>query len=290
MKRFSFKTASGLAMLLVLSAIAPATAAVESQTAQPETVQLAQSYVDNFLQEGDQGVAVVALQRALGRNGLYEISDIDGLYGPLTVNAVKKYQANRGLAVTGVADFETLNALGISDVVLNQARLVYPGYGELSTDALFPNDQGFDVRVLQLVLRNELRHDDTVTLNSFYDDATRQAVRVFQRARGIQVTGVADRGTLLEMGFQDVRNVGRDPINNVGGVESPVPYYAIVVAGRNQLDAVQQVYGDAFVISTLRGEVISIGAFSTFSAAQDQAAQAQGRGFTAQVIDGAERY
>jgi len=291
MKISFFKYSLGLTLLVGLGAIAPATAAVQSPANPSSTMQLAQAPGD-FLQVGDEGAAVAVLQQALGHNGLYNPLDVDGYYGPLTENAVRKYQANRGLPVTGVADVETLYALGITDVMFNRALLVYPGYGELSTDSLTPNDEGFDVQVLQLVLRNELLHDDTVMLNGIYDGATRQAVRVFQRTRGIDVTGIADRDTLLEMGFQDPA-FGTD---RIGGPEGPgiasdaTMYYAIVVAGRNRLDTVQQTFDDAFIISTVRGEVISIGAFSSLRSAQAQVSRAQGQGFQAQVIDGTERY
>ncbi|MEO1591947.1 MAG: peptidoglycan-binding protein [Cyanobacteria bacterium J06632_22] len=289
MKRFTSKNVLWLMPLLFCGAIAPAIAAVESPASAPSspTLQLAQ-YQNDFLQDGDVGTRVETLQLALHRHGLYELSNIDGYYGPLTVNAVKKYQANRGLAVTGVADFDTLYALGISDVVVNRAMLVHPIYGELSTDVLSPNDEGFDVRVLQRVLRDEFRHDDTVTLNGLYDDATRQAIRVFQRARNIQVTGIADRYTLLEMGFQDVF-VNRESPAAIGGPGSPVSFYTVIIAGRNQLSAVQQIYSDAFMISTPRGEVISIGAFNSLRSAQQQATQAESRGYRAEVIDSAAR-
>ncbi len=279
----------GLTLVGLLGVIAPASAAVESTAPAANTrpVQLAQ-YGD-FLQEGDASAAVEELQRALHRHGLYELADVDGQYGPLTVNAVKKYQANRGLPVTGVADSETLTALGIGDVAT--AQLSYPGYGSLSTDELSPADEGYDVRVLQDVLRGEFRHDDTVSINGIYDDATRQAIRVFQRARGIQVTGIADRETLLEMGFQEFDTVASRPSTDaVGGPESRAFYYAVIVAGRNQLGSVQQVYSDAFLVSTERGEVISIGAFDSLRSAQQQATSAQTRGFQAEVIEGAELY
>lgn len=248
---------------------------------------------DYFLQEGDQGADVQELQWALHQHGVFERADIDGYYGPLTVNAVKKYQANRGLRQTGVADFETLNALSISDLATARAALVYPEYGELSTDLLGPNHQGVDVRVLQLVLRNVYRHDDTVALNGIYDDATRQAVRVFQRARNITVTGVADRETLLEMGFLDAATVASQPTGGsqpAGGPESRARYYTVIVAGRNQLPTIRQTYSDAFVLPTVRGEVISIGAFDSLQSAQQRAAGAEDRGFSVQVIEGSETY
>jgi peptidoglycan hydrolase-like protein with peptidoglycan-binding domain len=52
------------------------------------------------------------LQRRLDRAG-YHAGPIDGLFGPLTERAVKRFQLRHGLAVDGVAGRHTLRALGL---------------------------------------------------------------------------------------------------------------------------------------------------------------------------------
>lgn len=59
------------------------------------------------LSEGDRGSTVVQLQRKLGISA-------DGIYGPQTRAAVRRFQRREGLAVDGVAGPETLAALGIA--------------------------------------------------------------------------------------------------------------------------------------------------------------------------------
>lgn len=56
--------------------------------------------------------AEVAVQRALRRRGYYS-GPIDGQHGPQTHGAIRKYQRDRGLAVTGMINRGLLRSLGI---------------------------------------------------------------------------------------------------------------------------------------------------------------------------------
>lgn len=68
---------------------------------------------------GDKGEKVKELQQLLGSRGYKLI--IDGDFGPRTEAAVKDFQKNRSLPVTGVADAATVSALGPVPVVVSQA-------------------------------------------------------------------------------------------------------------------------------------------------------------------------
>ena len=52
------------------------------------------------------------VQSALSREGYYS-GAVDGTLGPETRNALRRYQRDRGLAVTGRVDRATMNALGV---------------------------------------------------------------------------------------------------------------------------------------------------------------------------------
>ena len=52
------------------------------------------------------------VQKALARRGYYR-SRIDGQFGPQTRQAIRHYQRERGLAVTGAVDRSLLRSLGI---------------------------------------------------------------------------------------------------------------------------------------------------------------------------------
>lgn len=64
----------------------------------------------NTLYYGCTGARVRSLQRALRKAGVYGGS-IDGVYGDLTYQAVRKYQSRMGLRVDGMAGVKTLSAL-----------------------------------------------------------------------------------------------------------------------------------------------------------------------------------
>ncbi|SDJ08628.1 C40 family peptidase [Salimicrobium halophilum] len=65
----------------------------------------------NLLTQGDRGQAVSSLQSELSQQGYYTYS-VDGIYGPITKNAVMSFQADQGLAVDGIAGPRTKAALG----------------------------------------------------------------------------------------------------------------------------------------------------------------------------------
>lgn len=61
---------------------------------------------------GDAGLGVEQLQIALQGRSLYD-GGINGFYGPRTETAVRAFQRENEITVTGVADAQTLNLLGL---------------------------------------------------------------------------------------------------------------------------------------------------------------------------------
>ncbi len=64
------------------------------------------------LRPGEQGPTVRLLQRLLKERGLFA-GAIDGVYGRSTERAVRQFQQQRGLAVTGIVNRATWEALGV---------------------------------------------------------------------------------------------------------------------------------------------------------------------------------
>ena len=62
---------------------------------------------------GSRGSEVRTIQEKLKRWGYYT-GGVDGIYGSLTVSAVKKFQQKNGLTVDGIAGTKTLAAMGIT--------------------------------------------------------------------------------------------------------------------------------------------------------------------------------
>ena len=69
--------------------------------------------VDVLSKYGSRGEEVKAIQQALKDRGLFH-EDITGYYGPITEEAVRKFQKQKGLQVDGIAGPQTLKALGIT--------------------------------------------------------------------------------------------------------------------------------------------------------------------------------
>ena len=74
---------------------------------------LGTSYAATTYKKGSSGDVVKTIQTKLKRWGYYT-GDVDGIYGSLTVKAVKYFQGKNGLSADGVCGSATLKALGIS--------------------------------------------------------------------------------------------------------------------------------------------------------------------------------
>ena len=66
-----------------------------------------------YSKQGSTGTEVEEIQRVLKEWGLFK-GEITGYFGTATENALRQYQKNNGLEVTGVADEATLKKMGIT--------------------------------------------------------------------------------------------------------------------------------------------------------------------------------
>jgi cell wall-associated NlpC family hydrolase len=120
-----------------------------------------------MLRRGSQGDGVAAVQRALG-------IPADGVFGPQTRAAVRRFQRAHGLEVDGIVGPVTARALGI-------------GAPRTLTSA------SSTTVALQRALG--------VAADGEYGPVTRAAVRRFQASRGLEVDGVAGPVTLGALGI-----------------------------------------------------------------------------------------
>jgi peptidoglycan hydrolase-like protein with peptidoglycan-binding domain len=130
----------------------------------------------------DAGVA--ALQVALHARGLYAGS-IDGLKGPVTTAAIKRYQRRVGLTVDGVAGPSIRQALG--------------RYGRhvLGSRPLTRGARGWDVSALQFLLA--WHGFPSATIDGLLGFHTDRALRRFQRWAGLRVDGLAGPSTVAAL-------------------------------------------------------------------------------------------
>ena len=77
------------------------------------TLLMQSNEVEALSKYGSRGNEVRTIQDKLKRWGYYT-GNVDGIYGSLTVSAVKRFQQKNGLAVDGIAGTNTLKAMGIT--------------------------------------------------------------------------------------------------------------------------------------------------------------------------------
>ena len=114
------------------------------------------------LKQGSNGTEVRYLQENLIGFG-YLTGTADGRYGPKTTEAVRRFQADFGLAVDGKAGMATQTALN-NAVVRLQVELKRLGFAPGSADGHFGSK-------------------------------TQKALKEYQKSRGLEITGIADNTT-----------------------------------------------------------------------------------------------
>jgi peptidoglycan hydrolase-like protein with peptidoglycan-binding domain len=194
--------------------MAPATAPVVEQMTHspPSTIPvfdvntsseiLLSQLFNRVLQLGDVGDDVADLQARLAEIGYYT-GPIDGDFGPLTEDAVLRFQQDYGLQVDGVAGNQTFAALGgsfsgggigaIGDDFDN-----YNWYDD-GSDSYFGSvlsldDIGREVENIQRRLFELGFYDGPIT--GRFGRRTEDGVRKFQRSQGIREDGIVGPETL----------------------------------------------------------------------------------------------
>jgi murein DD-endopeptidase MepM/ murein hydrolase activator NlpD len=125
--------------------------------------------------------SVAALQVALRARGLYAAS-VDGVRGPLTSRAIRRFQARRGLAVDGVAGPRTRAALG------------WRGRPRLGSRAITAGARGWDVAALQFLLATH--GFPSGAFDGRLGPRGEAALQRFQGWAGLSADGVAGPATL----------------------------------------------------------------------------------------------
>ena len=138
------------------------------------------------LRPGDSGIDVRNMQYTLYELGYYDGSR-DGVYGDTTKDAVRAFQIRNDIdPVDGIAGEKTLSVLYSSKAIAAQAAVT-------QYETLRKGDRGNSVVEMQDSLQ-QLGYLYEIT--GYYDDATVEAVKNFQRRNGLTVDGAAGQDTL----------------------------------------------------------------------------------------------
>jgi murein DD-endopeptidase MepM/ murein hydrolase activator NlpD len=177
---------------------------------------------------------VAALQVALVQRGLYT-GTVDGVLGPGTKRAVRRFQRRAGLSADGVPGPRTRKALGR-----------YGKRAPLGGRALSSGMRGWDVAALQFALA--WHGFPSGNFDGHFGSHTDAALRRFQRWAGITPDGVAGPGTIAALRAPRPRSpltISRPLIGPIGdgygprgnrfhaGIDFPAPTGAAVGAARS---------------------------------------------------------
>ncbi len=198
----------------------------ETGTADPETLSAvyAAKIPVILFKRGAKGDDVSALQQKLKALG-YLTGAADGRYGAGTVKAVEAFQKDNGLEATGRVDEDTMAALNAKEI---PARTSFAR-----------GDIGDDVKALQERLKGLGYLEGEADGN--FGSKTEQAIRKFQQAKSIKVTGKADAETVKQiMGGEPAAAQPEQPAESAGAEpqtqpEQPAENAEVSAAAQNLL-------------------------------------------------------
>ncbi len=159
------------------------------------------------LKIGDSSLGVRVVQYFLAYLSLFNNTiptpAVDGIFGSETENAVRAFQQDIGLPITGIVNEETYLALfdayqGVLSAVpgsqFEGVTLPYPGF-ELTVGT-----QGEYVEALQEylnVISDVYEEIPRLDVDGIFGQATRRAVMIFQEISGLNMTGIVSLDTWL---------------------------------------------------------------------------------------------
>lgn len=126
---------------------------------------------------GDSGSDVSSIQRKLKKMG-YLDGAVDGIYGGDTASAVKAFQSDEGLSVTGMVNGDTLS------------RITSEYAAQSGETVLSLGDSG--KKVIRLQNKLLLHGYNPGSVDGIYGEGTAEAVRQLQAEENLARTGIAD--------------------------------------------------------------------------------------------------
>jgi peptidoglycan DL-endopeptidase LytE len=142
------------------------------------------------LKLGAKGKEVSQLQLHLKTLGYFQYPTITDYYGIVTADAVKKFQKENGLTVTGTADSITLAKIRQAIEQKEKSQASEPKQGVY----LAIGSIGEQVKQVQKKLK-QLGYFTHPTITGYYGSVTAEAVKQFQKSVQLQPTGAVDQQT-----------------------------------------------------------------------------------------------
>ncbi|HEY9799342.1 MAG TPA: peptidoglycan-binding protein [Leptolyngbyaceae cyanobacterium] len=196
-----------------------------------------------------------------------------GTVGPMTRDAIIRFQREYGLTADGIADVQILQAV-------NQAWEDRYANQQPTRDFLTVGDRGNNVRAVQQRL-SELGFFNG-SFDGYYDDYTRASVVAFQRYNQLNPTGNVDWQTWNALNINNGTSTSED-FNNPGNFGNN--RYVVVVPVRNgsTLNQVRRYVPNAFTANSNLGTYINAGSFSDRASAERTSKMLRSNGLDARV-------
>jgi peptidoglycan hydrolase-like protein with peptidoglycan-binding domain len=241
---------------------------------------------NRVLKQGVSGADVTAVQRRLRELGYFN-GQLTGYFGRTTKEAVSRFQQAYLIQPDGMVGSETRSALFGSATATSKFfpndPLSLPPPPPLSgsswsgrfnpipsAQVLRLGDRGPEVTNLQQELRQ--RGFNPGRVDGVYGSQTQEAVRQFQRTRGLFADGIAGRETLSALGVMSQARRNR--------------YVVIVpILDENTLYQVRDIEGfaSASLAESKRGKYVNAGSFPNRATAESRSYQLRSQGLDARV-------
>jgi len=146
------------------------------------------------LEDGAAGETVLVLTRRLSELGF--IAEAVSEYDEKVISAISDFQTANGLERTGIADIETQQKMNASDVV-TRSDYITAFSVKYAGKNVTAGSSGDDVIMIQRAL-SELGYY-AYNSDGKFGEATRRAVVEYQKANGLEGTGIADASMFLRL-------------------------------------------------------------------------------------------
>jgi len=256
------------------------------------------------LQQGDEGDAVTSLQTALKKLNYYD-GPITGFFGPLTEEAVIRFQQAKGLTADGVVGPQTLAALSGGQSTGGQPNNQGSGVPiPISTGGTTTTGGTSSNALADLQTKLNTLGYYFGSIDGIYGPQTERAIRDFQSANGLNPDGFlgpetqAKLNAVYQAKINPPANGGSGSSlpppttpapNNPPPVQPPVivgklPYVVVVpITDNATLTSVRQIVPGAVLSDSRLGKYANAGTFADRAGADSVSRQLRAAGLDARV-------
>ena len=235
-----------------------------------ENISVPENSAENILKVGDSGQKVSKLQNMLIQLNYLE-GAADGIFGAVTEDALKNFQAKNNLEADGICGEETFNALekklSAADSQSENSSAETSNNLTPPSESLMRGSQGYAVRELQEMLIG-LGYLTGVADGDF-GLITENALKDFQFAVGLNATGIFDDATFRLMNNPETISKSTIPENTgvaeIGDIIKPgmhgegVEYVQKILIERGFLDGEADGWCGVATVSAIREFQYSVG-------------------------------